>query len=47
MFGKSYGRKRATKEVWYQRMIDENRMHMTRIIESYNNKKDYLELFKK
>lgn len=47
MFCKSYGRKRATKEVWYQRMIDENRMHMTRIIESYNNKKDYLKLFKK
>lgn len=47
MFCKSYGRKRATKDVWYQRMIDENRMHTIGIIESYNRKKDYLELFKK
>lgn len=47
MFAKSYGRKKATKEVWYQRMIDENKIHTEEIIKAYNRKKAYLELFKK
>lgn len=47
MFAKSYGRKKATKEEWYQRMIDENKLHTEEIIKAYNRKKAYLELFKK